>query len=367
MHGLYLMWWVQEKHVPAATVAVLLAAGDLAITALEIPTGWLADRYGHRASLLAGSVAQIVGMLLAWLGEGPLGLLAAVLVIAVGDAFRSGADQALLYRSFVALDRESDFQRIESRSHGLQLVALVVMILTGGAIVRWWGFAAGWMAETVVSTIGLAIAWAMIEPPAAVESSDASDNAGIADAAEGIDAARDRQQPAVRHQSSAMTDITATAIATRPALTTLRPLAWLIAPAALVHAASSGTAFLAQTAGGSEATRMTMLVAVITLAEAMGAGLAARLPAQRSSQLILAAIGTLVTIAAFAVPVLFMPGVVVLSLLTGIVEPLRAASIQRLAADHVRARAASIASAFDRALVTIALVWAGRASKERHR
>jgi hypothetical protein len=70
MHGLYLVWWVQEKHVAAASVAVILAAGDLALTALEVPTGWLADRYGHRASLMLGSLLQVAGMLICWLGSG---------------------------------------------------------------------------------------------------------------------------------------------------------------------------------------------------------------------------------------------------------------------------------------------------------
>ena len=151
MHGLYLLWWVQEKHVPVAVVATLLAAGDLAITALEIPTGWLADRFGHRISLIAGALTQVAGMGFCWLGEGVVGLLSAILLVALGDTLRSGADQALLYRSCLALEREPDFQSIESRSRSLQLVALVAFVLAGGAIVERWGFAAGWMAEAAVS------------------------------------------------------------------------------------------------------------------------------------------------------------------------------------------------------------------------
>ena len=96
MQGLYLLWWVQEKHVPAAIVAALLATADLAIAALEIPTGWLADRYGHRVSVIIGSLAQVGGMVMCWLGEGVPGLLVAVLLVAVGDAFRSGAGRARL-------------------------------------------------------------------------------------------------------------------------------------------------------------------------------------------------------------------------------------------------------------------------------
>src|SRR5712671_2829508 len=165
MHGLYVMWWVQQRHVPVEAVAAILAAGDLAVTALEVPTGWLADRRGHRTSLIVGSILQTAGMLFAWLGRSVPGVLTSCLIIAAGDAFRSGADQALLFRSCAAIRRESEFQTIEGRTRSVQLVALVALLLAGGAIVHVWGFAAGWLVETAMSVLGLAIACAMIEPP----------------------------------------------------------------------------------------------------------------------------------------------------------------------------------------------------------
>src|SRR5262249_135796 len=163
MHGLYVLWWVQEKHVSVAAVAAILAAGDLAVTVLEFPTGWFADRCGHRASLLTGSLLQIAGMLFAWFGNGVPGILASSLTIAAGDAFRSGADEALLYRSCHAVGAP-DFQRREAHGRALQLVSLVLFVLAGGGIVAAWGFAAGWAVETAVCVGGLAIAYAMIDP-----------------------------------------------------------------------------------------------------------------------------------------------------------------------------------------------------------
>ena len=47
---MYLLWWVQERHVSAAAVAGILAAGDLALTALEIPT--VGSRTGTAIALL---------------------------------------------------------------------------------------------------------------------------------------------------------------------------------------------------------------------------------------------------------------------------------------------------------------------------
>jgi hypothetical protein len=67
----------------------------------------------------------------------------------------------------------------------------------------------------------------------------------------------------------------------------------------------------------------------------------------------------LTLVAGLAVRPLLLPSALVLSLLDGLALPLRSVAIQRLANDAVRARAASLASACDMALKTIALPLAG--------
>jgi MFS family permease len=324
MHGLYVLWWVQEKHVSVAAVAAVLAAGDLALTFLEIPTGWLADRFGHRASLVAGSLLQIAGMLFAWLGTGIPGVLASSLVIAAGDAFRSGADQALLYRSCVAVG-DAGFQRREAQARGLQLAALVGFVLAGGAIVDRWGFAAGWIVETICCVIGLAIACAMVEPPV--------DDEAIA-----------FRSPQAERSSGPVR------------LLSLFPL---IVPAGIVHAAASAGTFFVQSAVDRGPAEATILIATVTLAEAVGSFVASRVTAGVRAQALLAVLGMGAAVAAFVVPAAFQPALVALSFLVGLMFPLRAAAIQHAASDAVRARAASLASAVDKVLATVALLAAG--------
>ena len=142
-----------------ALVAATMAAGDLALMALEVPTGWFADRFGSRRSLILGSVFQVAGMICCWLADGVAGLVGACLLVALADAFRSGADHSLLYRTCVAIGREPDFQRIEARARAIQVVALALLIVAGGAVVTRWGFAAGWIAETLLCALGGAIAY----------------------------------------------------------------------------------------------------------------------------------------------------------------------------------------------------------------
>lgn len=332
MHGLYLLWWVQEKDMPAPLVATILAAGDLALMGFEVPTGWFADRFGHRASLIAGSLVQILGMLFCWLGEGIAGLIGASALVALGDGFRSGADQALLYRSCQALGCEDAFQRIEAKARAVQTAALVGLVLGGGAIVKTWGFAVGWAVETALCAVGLVIACAMAEPPALVRAPHVSRPRGHA------------------------------TVSCRMAL--------LILPAAFLGGVAGAASFLAQTTGRGDPEGMTMLVAVITLAEAAGSALAVRLPgASIGAQAMLAAAGVVLIGVATTLPAAFLRVVVALSFLVGVAAPLRAAAIQRLAADSVRARAASVASACDMAFSTIALPLAGfsRGARSRRR
>jgi hypothetical protein len=267
-------------------------------------------------------------MLFCWLGEGVPGLLAASLLVALGDAFRSGADQALLYRTCVAVGREGEFQRIEARAEAIDLAALVVLVLLGGVIVQHGGFILGWIAETVLCAAGLLIAYAMVEPPSALDMLGQGERAG--------------DIPRIEY----------------------RRLAGAVVPAALVGGAASATAFLAQTALADPFT-ITLLVAAFTAAEAVGSAFAARLPnASARTQIRLASFGVIFSTAAIVEPAMLGIVAIAVAFLAGVAQPLRAVSIQRLSTDDIRARAASAASACDMIvtalLLPVAGVWAGR-------
>jgi hypothetical protein len=335
MHGLYLVWWVQDKGMSPALVAAILAAGDLVLFAVELPTGWFADRVGYRASLLLGSAVQTVGMLWCWLGEGVPGLVTASVLVALGDGFRSGADQALLYRTCQALGREPDFQRIEARTEAIALGALVVLVLLGGALVHGGGFWLGWFAEAVLCAVGFIIALGMREPPLSASSDgDAAANTTAAEA------------PTPSNQPSIGVPY--------------RRVAAAIVPAALVHGAASATSFLSQTSGENGVLYVTVLVAMLTAAEAIGCAWASRLPGVTASlQRRLLSCASVLVVIVLAAPALMPMAALLLAVLTGLAEPLRAAAIQRLASEQIRARAASAASACDMAVSIIALPVAG--------
>jgi hypothetical protein len=102
---------------------------------------------------------------------------------------------------------------------------------------------------------------------------------------------------------------------------------------------------------------MTLVVAIVTLAEAAGSWIGGRLTPSIRAQILLGTLGTGIAAVGFFVPAVFLPVVVTLSFLMGVAYPLRAAAIHRVAADDLRAQAASLASACDKVFVTAALLW----------
>jgi MFS family permease len=326
MHGLYLLFWVQEKGVSPAIVAGGLAAGDLAVMLFELPTGWIADRWSPRTSLIMGSLVQAAGMVACWRAPGTLSVVAGTLIIALGDAFRSGADQALLYRTCAALNRADDFRRIEARTHAVTLIALVVLVVTGGAIVGRWGFAAGWVTETILCALGAIFALMMAAPPPAFAGHSPVEG--------------------VTGQPESWTLL----ISPR--------LFRAVLPASLIGAAASAASFVAQTGSGVSAESVTWLVAALALAEAGGALIGSRQLRFARSSFLLALAGVVVA-AGMVGPLLGGAAALVLAGLEGVAYPARAAAIQSMASDAVRARAASLASACDMAMSSIMLPLAG--------
>ncbi len=349
MHGLYLLWWVGERGLSPAVVAAIIAAGDVAIFALEVPTGWVADRFGHRATLLAGSFVQLLGLTGCWLGRGVPELVVASLLIALGDTLRSGADQALLYRTCVALDRREDFLRITARTHAAGLVALVALTLLGGYVATTWGLAVGWALEVILCGVGGALVWTMVEPPPAPDSD--GDNVPELDVI-GPDVVR----PADAGHAPATP------------LMMWRRLVSLTLPTAIVGAVAAAAAFLTQVGVNVTPAAATMLVAAITLAEAAGATLSNRCRGIGARGQWVAAVASLVAgfvLVSLPLAEATVAVAVVLAFVYGAAEPLRSAALQAAAADNARARTASVASACDMACSALALMLAGTGARRR--
>jgi predicted MFS family arabinose efflux permease len=164
-NSVYTFYLLDVRGLGMATLAGMHVACDVFGFLADVPTGYLADRLGRRSSLIAGAVAQLAGIVALWVAASVPGILAGFLLIALGDALRSGADQALLYDSHRALGEVTGYRRRYALMSAAALVALAGGELLGGALAHRVSFDHAWAAEAAMCVAGIAVACALVEAP----------------------------------------------------------------------------------------------------------------------------------------------------------------------------------------------------------
>ena len=109
------IFWKDHIGMSLADIMNLQAIFALAAVVFEFPSGYLADRVGHRMSLLVAALLWIVGWVVYAMGTTFSGMVIAEVLLGAGIAFASGADAALLFVTLQAAERVSEYNRWEGR------------------------------------------------------------------------------------------------------------------------------------------------------------------------------------------------------------------------------------------------------------
>ncbi len=122
----------EENGLSLRDIFVLQALFSLVLIILEVPTGYFADRFSRKASLVFGGVVSTLGWALYASSYGFWGFLGAEVLLGIGMSFVSGADSAMLYDTLVSLDQEGEYQRLEGRNLSVGLFSEGVSSIIGG-------------------------------------------------------------------------------------------------------------------------------------------------------------------------------------------------------------------------------------------
>ncbi|MEZ5338410.1 MAG: MFS transporter [bacterium] len=164
-NAVWYLYLFSFKGLSLGEMAWLTLLGDGVIVLAEVPTGWIADRIGRRRSILIGIICQAASSLLFIAGNDFWTFWLAMAVCGLGDTFRSGADQALLYDSCRGLGREGDFRRLLSRSLAIATLAMVAGQILGGSLALRVGWTVPFWGELLLSSCGFIVVMRMLEAP----------------------------------------------------------------------------------------------------------------------------------------------------------------------------------------------------------
>jgi MFS family permease len=137
----------------------------IAVVALEIPTGAVADRWGRSRSMALGALCLALAILIFAFTTSYLVLLASFMVWSLAHTLMSGADKALLYDTLKEEGRPADYERLAGRASALSYAGLGIATFAGGPVAALLDIRATIFMGAATCVVTAFIALAIHEPP----------------------------------------------------------------------------------------------------------------------------------------------------------------------------------------------------------
>lgn len=119
---------VSVGRVTIGQLAVIAGIASLVQLVLQLPTGYLADRWGNRQVIVIGSAIAAVSPLVYALHPTFYGGIAAAILFFGGLSFYSGAIEAFMHDTLVALNKEDSYVKVMGRAQSYGLIGNIVLI-----------------------------------------------------------------------------------------------------------------------------------------------------------------------------------------------------------------------------------------------
>ena len=113
-------------------IFILKAIYSVAIVVMEIPSGWMADIWGRKKTLILGAILGSAGFLAYSFSYGFWAFVIAEIILGIGHSFVSGADSAMLFDSLKADNKTVEYTKQEGRITSIGNFAEAIAGVLGG-------------------------------------------------------------------------------------------------------------------------------------------------------------------------------------------------------------------------------------------
>lgn len=153
----------QNNGMDMQEVFTLKAIYSVAIVGMEVPSGWMADVWGRKKTLFAGSILGATGFLIYSFSFGFWAFVVAEVILGIGHACVSGADSAMLYDSLKASGKTEQYTKNEGRITSAGNFAEAFAGILGGLLATI-SLRTPFYFQFVVAAIAIPAAFTLVEP-----------------------------------------------------------------------------------------------------------------------------------------------------------------------------------------------------------
>jgi len=123
------IYFLTLPNATAQQIGLYIGIGWLAGFLLEIPSGYISDKFGHKKTLILAKFFMLISTLFFIFGNSLPYFILGSSFIALGFAFTSGTGGAFLHNTLVGLKREKDYGDIDGKIRAKASLVSVGMIL----------------------------------------------------------------------------------------------------------------------------------------------------------------------------------------------------------------------------------------------
>ena len=153
----------QENGLTMSQIFILKSIYSIAMVATELPSGYLADVWGCRRTLLLGAILGTIGIGIYCISADFTSFVLAEIILGIGFSFVSGADSALLYDSLKAENREEEYIKYEGRITSAGNFAETLAGVAGGLLATF-SLRTPYYFQAFVAAIAIPAAYFLKEP-----------------------------------------------------------------------------------------------------------------------------------------------------------------------------------------------------------
>ncbi len=154
----------QQRGLDMQGVLLLQAWFGAVVVLMEVPSGYIADRFGRKRALVAGTLLLGLGFSVLPFANGFVALAIFEALLGIGVSLISGADLALLCDTELALDRAEGTPGAVRNLHVAHSASEAIAALLCSALMLW-SVDAVVAAQVFAGWIPFAIAVTLVEPP----------------------------------------------------------------------------------------------------------------------------------------------------------------------------------------------------------
>ena len=153
----------QDHGLSLAQIMQLQAAYSLSVAIFEIPSGYIADLFGRKKTIVLSTLFSFFGFLIFSFFSGFNEFIIAEICVGIGGSLMSGSDTALMYDTLIEENEQKTYTKVEGKNYAIGNFSESIAGVVGGMLAVNHLYLPVYL-QTIILFFSIPISLSLIEP-----------------------------------------------------------------------------------------------------------------------------------------------------------------------------------------------------------